>query len=402
MLAPDAEPLVRQLHLELEGLEFPGAFATFLRPFLLRTEFHELETSGRLTGVLDIENGKFDAVEVKVENLTAESPDNEMAMRSLAGTFAWRSKARRAVEATTPDKASALNWQSSAIYGLAGGRTDVRFVTSGADFRLLEPASLPILDGSLEIETLALREINTPQMTLRFAAHVEPISMSKLSRAFGWPEFSGTLAGRIPEVTLEGRVLVFGGTLEASAFGGHVRVENLRLSDPLGQYPRLSADMMLRDLDLEAVTSTFSFGTITGRLEGDVRNLELFQWVPVRFDATFHTPKDDRSRHLISQRAVNNLSSIGGSGGRVGAALQSGVMRFFDSFRYDRLGLSCRLENDVCHMDGIAPAGADAYYLVRGSGIPRIDIIGNARRVSWPLLVEQLRNIQKSGGVIVR
>jgi hypothetical protein len=31
-------------------------------------------------------------------------------------------------------------------------------------------------------------------------------------------------------------------------------------------------------------------------------------------------------------------------------------VRFFDDFRYDQLGLTCKLENDVCLMGGIEPA----------------------------------------------
>ena len=41
-------------------------------------------------------------------------------------------------------------------------------------------------------------------------------------------------------------------------------------------------------------------------------------------------------------------------------------------------------------MSGIEPARNGGYYIVKGSGIPRIDIIGNAGRVDWPRLVSQI------------
>ena len=84
------------------------------------------------------------------------------------------------------------------------------------------------------------------------------------------------------------------------------------------------------------------------------------------------------------------------------AALSSGFLRFFDDFNYDRLGLSCRLENDVCAMDGVAPAPNGGYYLVKGKGLPRIDVIGSSRRVDWPRLVQQLIAVTKSEGPIVQ
>ncbi len=151
-------------------------------------------------------------------------------------------------------------------------------------------------------------------------------------------------------------------------FDGDVTISDLRLQDPFGKWPRFSSNVALDNLDLELMTGAFSFGRITGRLSGRVDGLRLFNWAPVAFDAQLYTPPGDRSKHRISQRAVENIGSIGGGGAGVAAALSSGFMRFFDDFNYERLGLSCRLENDVCAMDGVAPAPNGGYYLVKGQG----------------------------------
>ena len=52
-------------------------------------------------------------------------------------------------------------------------------------------------------------------------------------------------------------------------------------------------------------------------------------------------------------------------------------------------------------MDGVAPA-CNGYYIVQGSGLPRIDVIGSQHRVAWSRLVRQLRAISTSGGPVVR
>jgi hypothetical protein len=52
-------------------------------------------------------------------------------------------------------------------------------------------------------------------------------------------------------------------------------------------------------------------------------------------------------------------------------------------------------------MDGIAPAPNGGYYLVKGKGLPRIDVIGGARRVDWPRLVQQLIAVTESEGPVV-
>ena len=72
--------------------------------------------------------------------------------------------------------------------------------------------------------------------------------------------------------------------------------------------------------------------------------------------ASTRRPATARQRR-ISQKAVTSISSIGGGGGGVTAALQSGVLRFFDEFRYDRIGINCQLRNDVCLMTGVEPHG---------------------------------------------
>lgn len=64
----------------------------------------------------------------------------------------------------------------------------------------------------------------------------------------------------------------------------------------------------------------------------------------------------------------------------------------FKDFRYDRLGVRCRLERGVCEMDGVEPAD-QGYYLVKGGGIPRIDIKGFNRRTDWNSLTQRLKQI---------
>ncbi len=52
-------------------------------------------------------------------------------------------------------------------------------------------------------------------------------------------------------------------------------------------------------------------------------------------------------------------------------------------------------------MSGLTPA-RQGYYLVKGKGLPRIDIIGNAGRVDWPQLVAQIAAGMRSQDIIVR
>ena len=60
-----------------------------------------------------------------------------------------------------------------------------------------------------------------------------------------------------------------------------------------------------------------------------------------------------------------------------------------------------QLRDEVCLMSGLEPAQT-GYYLVKGRGLPRIDIIGNAGRVDWTQLVAQIAASMHSQNIIVR
>src|SRR3546814_4767956 len=70
-------------------------------------------------------------------------------------------------------------------------------------------------------------------------------------------------------------------------------------------------------------------------------------------------------------------------------SLQARLIGLFDDFGYSRIGISCRLANQVCAMGGLHSSG-DGFTIVEGAGIPRLDVVGFNRNVDWPTLVERL------------
>jgi hypothetical protein len=390
------EQPLRSLTLQLAGIEFPGAYESYLQPLLLDTNFKSMKTAGKLAGELTIEEGAPRRVDLALEDLTLDDGARKFAIEALAGTLHWRA------DAQADDAPSALSWRGGAIFGMALGATDLRFSVSGRQFRLLQPTRIPLLDGALALESFRVRNAGLPSVAFMVDATLEPIDVKRVCQAFGWPEFGGRVGGTFSKLRMRDGVITLGTTLRAQVFDGSVMLSDLQLQQPFGQWPRFYSNVAFDGLDLELMTGAFSFGRITGRLSGRIDGLRLFNWSPVAFDAKLYTPPDDRSRHRISQRAVENIGSIGGGGAGVTAALSNGFLRFFEDFNYERLGLSCRLENDVCAMDGIAPAPNGGYYLVQGKGLPRIDVIGSSRRVDWPRLVQQLIAATRGNGPVVR
>ncbi len=395
--------LLPQARIRIESLEIADALPAYAQPFLIDSAFRDVVGDGVIRGDVEIEDDLPMRATFELEDVTIESPTTAVSLAGLRGRFNWFDDATRSALAGSIDDAlfeSRLAWESGRLWGLELGAASLPFSTTGRHFRLLEAVTIPVFDGGLAIETLRVRHAGTEEMYVRFDAAIRPISVALLSRAFGWPEFQGSLEGVIPGLQLRDGVVTLDGALEARVFDGRVAVRELSLREPLGKYPRMFADIGIENLDLEMVTRTFEFGSITGRLSGYISDLETFDWMPEAFDAFLYTPPDDRSKHRISQRAVTNLSSIGGgSGGSVAAALQGGFLRFFDDFGYDRLGLSCRLANDVCVMGGVVPAPG-GYYIVKGAGLPRINVIGSQTRVAWTTLVRQLGAVMESEIVV--
>ena len=397
------ETLLPAARVHVEALRLAAALPAYAQPFLINTAFRDVVGAGVVRGDVEIADGLPARAALELEDVRFASETAAVSLAGLAGRLHWYDDASRTALAGRIDDAlfeSSLAWSSGRLWGLEIGAATIPFATTGRHFRLLGPVTVPVFDGGLAVDTLRVRHAGTEDMYVRFDATVLPIDVARISRAFGWPEFQGTLQGSIPGLQLQRGVVTLDGALEADVFDGRVAVRELRLQDPLGKYPRFFANIGIDGLDLELVTRAFEFGTITGRLSGYISDLETFDWMPEAFDAFLYTPPDDRSRHRISQRAVKNLSSIGGgSGGGVAAALQGGFLRFFDDFRYDRLGLSCRLANDVCVMGGVLPAPG-GYYIVKGSGLPRINVIGSQTRVAWTTLVRQLGSVMDSEIVV--
>ncbi len=374
----------------IHRLEFPAGYTSYMQITLAASLLGDADTSGALRGELSVRDNGITSLHVVPDALEFHDKKDRLHLSKLSGDVHW------APDGMGPPNKSKISWASGGAYGLSGGAAELEFVVQGLSFALTRPAKLPILDGALAMDALAMSNLGADNMEVEFKGAVEPISMTQLAKVFGWPEFQGTLAATIPGVTLKDNVLAFQGNVESQVFGGRITGSNIRLQDPLGNFPQFFADVRARDLDLGLVTQTFEVGSITGKLEADVLNLELFAWSPVSFDARLATPKGDKSRHRISAKAVTSLSNVGGGGGGVVQALQGGVLRFFDEYSYEKLGITCKLRNDICEMAGVEPAGI-GYYIVKGAGIPRIDIVGNAGRVSWSQLLASISTADFGG-----
>lgn len=400
MPVSDDDELVFSGSVQFVEASFETLYKSLLQVFAAGTLFGDLETAGTISGVIEFENSAIASADLELHELDADDQQSRFALYGLDGVIHWPG-ARPDVDEAAP---SWLEWQGASAYDIPLGGARIDALLGDDDLELTAPLRIPTMGGALEINRLAVKNYGREDASGLLDAALEPIQLGLLTGAFGWPAFSGTLSGKLPLLQYDGEVVTVGGTLAAHAFDGDIEFANLRLEQPFGLVPRLSGDLRLRQLDLEQLTDTFSFGLIQGRLSGDVTGLEMIAWRPTAMDLHLYTPPGDKSRRRISQRAVEDLASVGGGG--AAAALSSGFMSFFDEFSYRKIGLRCVLADGVCRMSGAGPAGESAlgqgYYIVQGSGLPRIDVVGYRHEVSWSRLVRQLAQITESGGPTIR
>lgn len=375
---------VESLQLQLHAPDMAPLRDAYLSGWMGIAGMSQLQLAGAADADLSIAAGVLRDVDVAVHEVTVSDPGERFGFDRLDGTVAFSSGA---------SKQSDLRWQSGVLYGLAFGAAQLPFVSNAGELRFREPVAVPMLGGQLRFDHLQLRPPAEGRgLDVRFGMTLDKLDVAQLAKALEWPAFTGELSGSIPLAHYAADRLDFDGGLRMQVFDGEVSVSSLSMERPFGVAPTLSADVALDDLDLEALTGVFGFGSITGRLDGSISGLRTVDWQPVAFDATLRTQRKRGVKQRISQRAVQDLSSVGDAS--FAGSLQSQLIGLFDDFGYSRIGISCRLADDVCAMDGLGSAGR-GFIIVEGSGIPRLTVVGYNRQVDWPTLVERLGAIGK-------
>jgi hypothetical protein len=363
--------------IQVAEIHFPLAWQRWIDGHAAAAGFAGLETEGMVRLDLDWWAEQPLRLDARLTELSIGDPQQRFELVGIDGSLAWQ----------TSGPASELVWNSLTVYGLELGTSHLHLVSEDGQVNLARPLRMPLLDGAVVIDHLDWRP-GTDQ-GFGFDARIEPLSLSQLTRTLEWPEFGGTLSGDFPGIVYANERLRVTGGIDIQAFSGQVRIDDLAVERPFGTLPALAAQVEVSRLDLLELTGAFNFGRMEGEMSGWMRNLRLLDWRPVAMDTRVFT-HDDASRRRISQRAVNNLSSLGGAGG----ALMTGtLLRVFEDFPYRRAGLACRLSNNICYIDGVAPHDSGGFYIVEGRSLPRLDIIGHRRLVDWPQLMSQLENM---------
>lgn len=366
------------LNAQLPKLDLGAAYPLLFKPLLGNTAFNNATIDGTAALQLKVKNTELQSFNLQLNDVDVVDINNKFAFYQLNANIPW------SYEASNPVR---LSYARGSLLNLPLGQTEInaevnRYAITAPNIRL------PVLDGALSLSNLSATRLHN-EWFWHLSAKLEPISMEDFSTQLKLPRMLGKASAQIPLVTYSGGILTTDGSVVLNVFNGTATVTQLTMRTPLGIAPKLNADIALRNLELGELTRTFSFGAIEGKLDGDIKGLELQNWKPVTFDARIQSSPGKYPKK-ISQRAVENISALGGGG--AAAAVQRSFLRFFEQFNYGKMGLSCRLRNDICEMGGVEST-AHGYIIVKGSGIPAITVMGYNQTVGWSELLARIERV---------
>ncbi|MEO6365851.1 MAG: hypothetical protein ABIO38_07390 [Luteimonas sp.] len=390
-----ADAALRDVDLRFRSKDIAPLRERYLSGWLGVFGLGEVELTGALDARVHMQEGVLRTVDTQFHDVDIQDPKHRFAFDGLDGEVRYSAGA---------PVSSALRWNGGELYGLKFEAAMLPFESGNGTLRFRDAVAIPVFGGTLRFDGLTLRPPGGDAgMQMNFGLTLDRIDFGKVSEALGLPAFRGELSGTIPDARYANDRLDFDGGLTLGLFGGSVRMTSLAMERPFGTAPTLSADIDFDDLDLLGLTEVLGFGTITGKLDGRIHDLRMVDWQPVAFDADLRTDKTAGVKQRISQRAVQNISSVGDTS--FVSSLQGRLIGLFDDFGYARIGISCRLANEVCAMSGVSSVGGSGldagrsetpgFTIVQGSGLPRLTVVGYNRQVDWPTLVERLAAVSK-------
>jgi len=185
--------------------------------------------------------------------------------------------------------------------------------------------------------------------------------------------------------SVDGRILI-------SALGGEIIITNAKIEQIFSRYPKIRADIGFTNIDLSQISQYFSFGEMSGIINGHIKDLRIAYGQPESFELLIESAHQKGKRQMISLAAVNNISVL---------AQGSPVMvswLFPKTFPYQRIGIKCSLKNDYFVIHGLMKQG-DKEYLIK-KRLFGIDVVNRSpgQMVAFKEMIDRFKQISGRDG----
>jgi hypothetical protein len=230
----------------------------------------------------------------------------------------------------------------------------------------------------------------------RSTARIEGLDLSLIPSSSPDFRLEGRLGAEFSAVSIFPDNITTRGIVSARLYGGRMIMVNTTVDHPFSPSRTIRGDISITGLDLKRLTDSVPFGQVTGLVNIDIQDFALSFGQTERFTMNIKSVKKQGVSRKFSLKAVDDLTILS-SGTKSQAPSTKLLTTFVSSFNYDRMGISCSLNNDVFILRGtIVDKGRE--YLVRRAWFFGIDVV-NAKpnnRISFKDMLSRLSQISQS------
>ena len=264
------------------------------------------------------------------------------------------------------------------------------------------PTVIRVPGGELRLGSVRVDKPFGPDFSVHTRMILAGIKLQPLLSKIWTRPLEGTLTGILDPVRYEKHALTSQGKIEAEIFGGQILFSDLGASGVLTPAPVFKLNAKWNDLLLSEMTTDTPFGKIEGVLKGHIRNFEIANSQPQKFDLLLETVNKKGIPQRISVKAIDNIAQIGG-GQSPFMGLAGAFGSFFKKFSYKKIGIQAYLENDVFAVNGTIREG-DTEYLVKRGSFSGVNVVNQNpdNRISFKDMVKRTKRITHKKGPVVK
>ncbi|MCX6573456.1 MAG: hypothetical protein NTX99_05640, partial [Candidatus Aminicenantes bacterium] len=270
-------------------------------------------------------------------------------------------------------------------------------VRAGANALSIEPLSLPVFGGRLELGRTIFR---LDPASGAFAG-VGSLVLRDLDIArfpVQSPQFklTGKIQADFPRLDISPEKIAVSGRGEASVFGGQIVLRDLGVARPFDPGRSISLNVDILDLDLKKLTDEVPFGEVTGIVRGEIRGLVITYGQPESFHFRLESVPVKGVPQTFSLKAVDNLTVLS-SGQQASGGMGGFWLSLARGFRYSKLGIVSTLRNDTFKLNGTIHEGG-IEYLVKKPSLFGISVVNREpdKSISFKEMAGRLKRVGQS------
>ena len=257
----------------------------------------------------------------------------------------------------------------------------------------MEPTRFPFAGGMISISNAVISNVFSYNPVLLMNVNLTSVDINNLDVLPPPYKLEGILSSKDFSIKGSGSNVETSGSLYLDLFEGRAQIENISVENPLSILRRIRSSLSFYNIDLEELSRALSFGRVTGRIKGFLKNLSITGGQPEEFFLKVWSVPTKGVPQRVSFSAVNDIQTIS-SGTEQRKGVSSLLESFMNDLSYEEIGIQCVLKNDTFKVNGIVYKKNKEYFISRG-GLFGIDVV-NANpdnQISFKDMMERVKRV---------